>query len=41
MLYSEYLGRVWINTTLSAVYDYPLTVVEAPLGYVKTTAEKG
>lgn len=27
-----------INTAMSLIYDYPLTIVEAPMGYGKTTA---
>lgn len=35
---AELLIRERINITLSAVYDYPLTIVEAPMGFGKTTA---
>ena len=34
------LNRDRIDTVLSAVYDYPLTILEAPMGYGKTTAVK-
>lgn len=34
----KYLKRQRINQALSAIYDYPLTIVEAPMGYGKTTA---
>ena len=37
---SKFLERVRINTALSAVYDYPLMILEAPMGYGKTTAVK-
>ena len=37
---TKYLGRARLNTILSAVYDYPLTILEAPMGYGKTTAVK-
>lgn len=40
MLNPKLLDRDRINTILSAVYDYPLTIVEAPMGYGKTTAVK-
>lgn len=40
MLNPKFLDRDRINTILSAVYDYPLTIVEAPMGYGKTTAVK-
>lgn len=33
-------NRERINKTLSAIYDYPLTIVEAPMGFGKTTAVK-
>jgi LuxR family maltose regulon positive regulatory protein len=32
------LTRERINRTLSVIYDYPLTIVEAPMGFGKTTA---
>lgn len=35
---AELLKRERINKILSAVYDYPLTIVEAPMGFGKTTA---
>ncbi|PKM71080.1 MAG: hypothetical protein CVU92_10285 [Firmicutes bacterium HGW-Firmicutes-17] len=31
-------NRARINNRLGEVYDYPLTIVEAPMGYGKTTA---
>ncbi|MGB8452660.1 MAG: LuxR C-terminal-related transcriptional regulator [Anaerocolumna sp.] len=34
------LNRDRIDTVLSAVYEYPLTILEAPMGYGKTTAVK-
>ena len=34
----ELLKRERINKILSAIYDYPLTIVEAPMGFGKTTA---
>lgn len=34
------LDRCRIDTVLSAVFDYPLTILEAPMGYGKTTAVK-
>lgn len=34
------LSRPRIDTVLSAVYEYPLTILEAPMGYGKTTAVK-
>lgn len=34
------LSRVRIDTALSAVYEYPLSILEAPMGYGKTTAIK-
>ncbi len=37
---TKFLVRARINTVLSAVYDYPLTILEAPMGYGKTTAVK-
>ena len=36
----KYLDRSRINTALSAVFEYPLTILEAPMGYGKTTAVK-
>jgi len=36
----KFLDRSRINTVLSAVFDYPLTILEAPMGYGKTTAVK-
>ncbi len=35
---AKLLDRARINTALSVVYDYPLTILEAPMGYGKTTA---
>lgn len=35
-----FLQRTRINTVLSAVYDFPLTILEAPMGYGKTIAVK-
>jgi LuxR family maltose regulon positive regulatory protein len=32
------LSRERINRILSSIYDYPLTIVEAPMGFGKTTA---
>jgi len=37
---TKYLERARVNTVLSVVYDYPLTILEAPMGYGKTTAVK-
>jgi len=37
---AKLLVRTRVNTALSAVYDYPLTILEAPMGYGKTTAAK-
>lgn len=37
---AKILERARINTVLAAVYDYPLTILEAPMGYGKTTAVK-
>ena len=37
---AELLKRGRIDKTLSAIYDYPLTIVEAPMGFGKTTAVK-
>ena len=34
----QFLKRKRINDRLARVYDYPLTIVEAPMGYGKTTA---
>ena len=36
----RFLKRARINKILSVVYDYPLTILEAPMGYGKTTAVK-
>ncbi len=35
---TEILNRERIYKVLSVIYDYPLTIVEAPMGYGKTTA---
>ncbi len=35
---TRFLKRDRINKILSVVYDYPLTILEAPMGYGKTTA---
>jgi len=35
---TKFLERPRINKFLSAVYDYPLAILEAPMGYGKTTA---
>lgn len=35
-----FLDRIRLNNVLSAVYDYPLSILEAPMGYGKTTAVK-
>jgi len=40
MMNKKYLRRARINTILSKLYDYPLTILEAPMGYGKTTAVK-
>ncbi|MEA4847191.1 MAG: LuxR C-terminal-related transcriptional regulator [Clostridiaceae bacterium] len=37
---AKILNRERIHTALSAVYKYPLTILEAPMGYGKTTAVK-
>lgn len=37
---TKIFARNRINKMLSAVYDYPLTILEAPMGYGKTTAVK-
>nr|WP_319488548.1 LuxR C-terminal-related transcriptional regulator [uncultured Caproiciproducens sp.] len=37
---SKILNRKRIFSDLSAVYDFPLTIVEAPMGFGKTTAVK-
>jgi LuxR family maltose regulon positive regulatory protein len=37
---SIFLKRERINKILLAVYNYPLTILEAPMGYGKTTAVK-
>lgn len=34
------LSRARIDAALSAVFEYPLTILEAPMGYGKTTAVK-
>ena len=34
----QFLKRDRINDRLAEIYDYPLTIVEAPMGYGKTTA---
>lgn len=34
------LSRARIDTVLFSVFDYPLTILEAPMGYGKTTAVK-
>lgn len=34
----QFLNRERINDILANLYDYPLTIVEAPMGYGKTTA---
>ena len=36
----KFLDRSRINTVLSAAFDYPLTILEAPMGYGKNTAVK-
>lgn len=36
----KFLDRPRVNAALSAVYDYPLTILEAPMGYGKTSAVK-
>lgn len=36
----KFLNRNRINNVLSAIYHYPLTILEAPMGYGKTTAVK-
>lgn len=40
MISTKLLNRARINTALSVVYDYPLTILESPMGYGKTTAVK-
>ena len=35
---SKALKRVRVNRALESIFDYPLTIVEAPIGYGKTTA---
>lgn len=40
MVKKNFFVRARINSVLSAVYDYPLTILEAPMGYGKTTAVK-
>ncbi|AKN29844.1 LuxR family transcriptional regulator [Clostridium carboxidivorans P7] len=37
---SKILKRERINRILSKVYEYPLTIIEAPMGFGKTTAVK-
>ncbi|HYE82862.1 MAG TPA: LuxR C-terminal-related transcriptional regulator [Clostridia bacterium] len=37
---TRFLKRARINKILSVIYDYPLTILEAPMGYGKTTAVK-
>ncbi|GAU78557.1 LuxR C-terminal-related transcriptional regulator [Fusibacter sp. 3D3] len=37
---TRYLKRERINRLLSSLYNYPLTIVEAPMGFGKTTAVK-
>lgn len=37
---SRILNRKRLFTELSAIYDFPLTIVEAPMGFGKTTAVK-
>ncbi|MDP4094722.1 MAG: LuxR C-terminal-related transcriptional regulator [Bacillota bacterium] len=37
---TKLLVRARLNSTLSALYNYPLTILEAPMGYGKTTAVK-
>ncbi|HOE57095.1 MAG TPA: LuxR C-terminal-related transcriptional regulator [Bacillota bacterium] len=37
---TKLLDRKRLNDVLSVVYDYPLTILEAPMGYGKTTAVK-
>lgn len=32
------LKRERVNRALELIFDYPLTIVEAPIGYGKTTA---
>ncbi|MEA4938743.1 MAG: LuxR family transcriptional regulator, partial [Christensenella sp.] len=32
------LKRSRVNRALASIFDYPLTIVEAPIGYGKTTA---
>jgi len=34
----ELLKRERVNKILSAIYEYPLTIIEAPMGFGKTTA---
>lgn len=34
------LKRGRVNKALASIFDYPLTIVEAPMGYGKTTAVK-
>jgi hypothetical protein len=35
---SKALKRVRVNRALESIFDYPMTIVEAPIGYGKTTA---
>lgn len=35
------LKRERVNRALESIFDYPLTVIEAPIGYGKTTAVRG
>lgn len=37
---AKVLTRERINKALEKIFDYPLTIVEAPMGYGKTTAVK-
>ncbi len=32
------LKRARVNRALESIFDYPMTIVEAPIGYGKTTA---
>ncbi len=38
---TELLRRKHLDRVLSAIYDYPLTIIEAPIGFGKTTAVRG
>ena len=40
MKITRYLKRERVHHALSAVYNYPLTILEAPMGFGKTTAVK-